>query len=423
MLNQRSLLLVLSFGVATIILCTAFNHQLHLGQKTWVQGYSTRSLRQLLSIDTGISWKPDNIHDAADSHQADVVPTGVSASPSLGMALLGLFARHHTAAEKQSGSNAVVSTHTASPSPASSDAASASSAAEQQPNNHNLSALVKLWFHHNISLAKEWPEVRKECHLECSTYGNCNFETGQCDCPYGKTGPACKEMFAPACRWAHHQLVACAAGSPSAQLQQHPQLCHCLSHYAHAPALQTRIAHLSMELTTTCHVLQALSCQQPPVALPASPRSRHCCRAHLRTRPDTRQPQLHLMHCCAPLVSTTSPPPHSLDLPAHSLAAHRRPCCSPFIPSQPRATPCRLTTFIGAIISCLQLDSPRSCECHRQCRALMCGHLFNGTDTCALKGDYPDGGCWHWPGKPSDLQLSDIPDEDDDGVQFWTSGE
>jgi hypothetical protein len=89
----------------------------------------------------------------------------------------------------------------------------------------------------------------------------------------------------------------------------------------------------------------------------------------------------------------------------------------------PPLPPRRLSTSPAAVISCLQIEFPRSCECHRQCRALMCGHLFNGTKECALRGDFPDGGCWNWPGKTPDMQLSDIPDEDDDGVQFWTSGE
>jgi hypothetical protein len=40
----------------------------------------------------------------------------------------------------------------------------------------------------------------KECPAGCEKVGNCNIEEGRCECPYGRTGPACeKEMF-PSCK-------------------------------------------------------------------------------------------------------------------------------------------------------------------------------------------------------------------------------
>ncbi|KAG2488215.1 hypothetical protein HYH03_013209 [Edaphochlamys debaryana] len=42
-------------------------------------------------------------------------------------------------------------------------------------------------------------EETKTCHPECSRHGNCNGETGQCDCPFGLTGPTCTQRLLPAC--------------------------------------------------------------------------------------------------------------------------------------------------------------------------------------------------------------------------------
>ncbi|KAG2488197.1 hypothetical protein HYH03_013191 [Edaphochlamys debaryana] len=50
--------------------------------------------------------------------------------------------------------------------------------------------------------AEAWSPFREEtktCHPECSRHGNCNGETGQCDCPFGLTGPTCTERLLPAC--------------------------------------------------------------------------------------------------------------------------------------------------------------------------------------------------------------------------------
>ncbi|KAG2485164.1 hypothetical protein HYH03_016054 [Edaphochlamys debaryana] len=42
-------------------------------------------------------------------------------------------------------------------------------------------------------------EENKACDPGCSKHGNCNGETGQCDCPFGLTGPTCTERLLPAC--------------------------------------------------------------------------------------------------------------------------------------------------------------------------------------------------------------------------------
>ncbi|PNW87478.1 hypothetical protein CHLRE_02g144100v5 [Chlamydomonas reinhardtii] len=42
-------------------------------------------------------------------------------------------------------------------------------------------------------------EEIKTCHPDCTKFGNCNGETGQCDCPFGLTGPSCQERLFPAC--------------------------------------------------------------------------------------------------------------------------------------------------------------------------------------------------------------------------------
>ncbi|KAG2493501.1 hypothetical protein HYH03_008317 [Edaphochlamys debaryana] len=47
--------------------------------------------------------------------------------------------------------------------------------------------------------ASPFREETKTCHPDCPKHGNCNGETGQCDCPFGLTGPTCTERLLPAC--------------------------------------------------------------------------------------------------------------------------------------------------------------------------------------------------------------------------------
>ncbi|GFR49821.1 hypothetical protein Agub_g11761 [Astrephomene gubernaculifera] len=42
-------------------------------------------------------------------------------------------------------------------------------------------------------------EEIKTCHPDCTKNGNCNGETGECDCPFGYTGPSCSDRLFPAC--------------------------------------------------------------------------------------------------------------------------------------------------------------------------------------------------------------------------------
>jgi hypothetical protein len=200
MLSRRSWLLVSSLAFCSIILCVTINQQLRFEQTGPAQNHSTRKLLQLLYSGTGNTWTLIDTGSAANDDADTIVHADVSASPAHGRSLLGLFSWHRTAKGDKSNQGIRAASYEASAASATSESASASNAPAQQAINHNLTSLVKLWFHHNVSIAKEWPEVRKECHMECSTYGNCNHETGQCDCPYGRTGVACKEMFAPACR-------------------------------------------------------------------------------------------------------------------------------------------------------------------------------------------------------------------------------
>ncbi|PNW87479.1 hypothetical protein CHLRE_02g144050v5 [Chlamydomonas reinhardtii] len=49
------------------------------------------------------------------------------------------------------------------------------------------------------SAISPFKEHLKACHPDCTKFGNCNGETGQCDCPFGLTGPSCQERLFPAC--------------------------------------------------------------------------------------------------------------------------------------------------------------------------------------------------------------------------------
>jgi hypothetical protein len=72
-------------------------------------------------------------------------------------------------------------------------------------------------------------------------------------------------------------------------------------------------------------------------------------------------------------------------------------------------------------MSCEHLG-PVSCECIGQCIRLRCGLLNNGTQECALiPGSRPQRSCWHWPGRPAEQQVSDVPEEGDTEVLFFKS--
>jgi hypothetical protein len=49
---------------------------------------------------------------------------------------------------------------------------------------------------------------------------------------------------------------------------------------------------------------------------------------------------------------------------------------------------------------------------------MACGLLNRGTAKCALDVSSPDV-CWHWPNRAAEEQLSDVPEYEDEEVQFW----
>jgi hypothetical protein len=67
--------------------------------------------------------------------------------------------------------------------------------------------VVRLWFQHNATVPRAWPEQRRECAPGCTRLGNCNAQSGECECPYGRAGPACETLLAPACRWSSQLLA------------------------------------------------------------------------------------------------------------------------------------------------------------------------------------------------------------------------
>ncbi|KAG2488188.1 hypothetical protein HYH03_013182, partial [Edaphochlamys debaryana] len=69
--------------------------------------------------------------------------------------------------------------------------------------------------------ASPFREDTKTCHPECSRLGNCNGETGQCDCPFGLTGPTCTERLIPACHPSKNDSTTPVHGS------EYPKNCAC----------------------------------------------------------------------------------------------------------------------------------------------------------------------------------------------------
>ncbi|KAG2489763.1 hypothetical protein HYH03_011714 [Edaphochlamys debaryana] len=54
--------------------------------------------------------------------------------------------------------------------------------------------------HPEVGLDSLFQPSEAQCHPDCTKRGNCNRETGQCECPYGFTGPTCEEGLIPACQ-------------------------------------------------------------------------------------------------------------------------------------------------------------------------------------------------------------------------------
>jgi hypothetical protein len=48
--------------------------------------------------------------------------------------------------------------------------------------------------------ADQFVPVKKPCPAGCEKNGNCNFEDGRCECPWGYAGDDCSKLMMPACR-------------------------------------------------------------------------------------------------------------------------------------------------------------------------------------------------------------------------------
>ncbi len=107
---------------------------------------------------------------------------------------LGQRSYRHARAAKAAAGDA------AADAPAAQSATSAALEALRASAASNLTQLVRLWFHHNTTLPSQWPEQRKQCAPGCTRLGNCNAQTGECECPYGRAGPACELLLLPSCR-------------------------------------------------------------------------------------------------------------------------------------------------------------------------------------------------------------------------------
>ncbi|KAG1669901.1 hypothetical protein FOA52_002427 [Chlamydomonas sp. UWO 241] len=83
---------------------------------------------------------------------------------------------------------------------------------------------------------------------------------------------------------------------------------------------------------------------------------------------------------------------------------------------------CRLTTEPRAFMSCEQAeDTPRACECHRQCVALMCGGRDDPQQAECTRAYPRHVPCFERPLVPTDAQLSNVPDENEPGVAYWST--
>lgn len=66
------------------------------------------------------------------------------------------------------------------------------------------------------------------CHKGCSKFGNCNQETGKCECPFGRTGASCHQDQLTACRLSPSGPAYCDSRSLQScecLLQCHEYLC------------------------------------------------------------------------------------------------------------------------------------------------------------------------------------------------------
>ncbi|GFR41595.1 hypothetical protein Agub_g2319 [Astrephomene gubernaculifera] len=83
----------------------------------------------------------------------------------------------------------------------------------------------------SLLLAKNEPATvsNKECPIGCTKHGNCNGETGECECRFGFGGPDCGQRLMPAC----HNAPDLNTSLP-AYGHFYPKNCHCLKQLARA---------------------------------------------------------------------------------------------------------------------------------------------------------------------------------------------
>jgi hypothetical protein len=134
---------------------------------------------------------------------------------------------------------------------------------------------------------------------------------------------------------------------------------------------------------------------------------RKCCAGALGLLAGLRLPP-HPAGCAQPqLLTAAAGTTIALEAEPQHSAHHARP-------SPP---PRRFTEQATALMTCRELG-PWSCECHKQCWALECGLLNNGTEHCAHRVVDNFGPCWRWPGLAPEKQLSAVP-APDDGKVGW----
>ncbi|EFJ53243.1 acetylglucosaminyltransferase [Volvox carteri f. nagariensis] len=90
----------------------------------------------------------------------------------------------------------------------------------------------------------QFQEVNKPCQDGCLEHGNCNRELGECECPFGLSGPTCQTQLYPACRT-----------TPTTQRiflgRMAPRNCYCYREVMKAmclPEEETRCATHTMQL-------------------------------------------------------------------------------------------------------------------------------------------------------------------------------
>ncbi|GFR42337.1 hypothetical protein Agub_g3245, partial [Astrephomene gubernaculifera] len=89
----------------------------------------------------------------------------------------------------------------------------------------------------------QFKELDKTCDKECTSHGNCNKELGECECPFGLTGPSCQSPTLPACR------TTLRPGAPIFLGRSVPRNCHCYRQLLRATCLPSNSSSPSSTAT------------------------------------------------------------------------------------------------------------------------------------------------------------------------------